>query len=217
MDPEENNNISSQKTSEALKGIVGVGLDDDVISIDDLNHSLHERSCCLLLLLFALPMAIPLPYPPGFTTVLGAPLLFLSLQLMMGVDDLWLPKWIKEKTIKRSALAGIVEKSSRYIEYVERFTVHRLSFMYNSKVSERLIGVVAMLSALSIVLPIPFGNAVPSLAIVIMALGILTGDGIIVIIGLFVAALGLAISLTVVILGVQIVTSAFLSMIEYVI
>ena len=49
-------------------------------------------------------------------------------------------------------------------------------------------------------MPILFGNAVPSAAIFIMALGIMYRDGLAVIIGMIVAVIGLIVSSTVVVI-----------------
>lgn len=52
--------------------------EDSYITIGEINHILLDRGFGLMMILFAFPMAIPLPYPPGFTAILGTPLLFLQ-------------------------------------------------------------------------------------------------------------------------------------------
>jgi hypothetical protein len=54
---------------------------------------------------------------------------------------------------------------------------------------ERLIGLTGLVLALVVFLPVPFGNAIPGLALVLMAVGLLGRDGLAVLAG---AAIGLA-------------------------
>jgi hypothetical protein len=57
---------------------------------------------------------------------------------------------------------------------------------------ERLAGVVCLLLAGILVLPIPFANAPMALAICIIALGLLARDGVVVMVGYTVAVVGTA-------------------------
>ena len=50
------------------------------------------------------------------------------------------------------------------------------------------------LMALIVVMPIPFGNVLPALALMLIALGLVFRDGVAVILGLAVAALALAVT-----------------------
>lgn len=53
------------------------------ISIGDLLTALGDRAVGALMFVFAAPNILPVP--PGVSTLLGAPLLFLSAQLMLGM------------------------------------------------------------------------------------------------------------------------------------
>ena len=60
--------------------------------ISDIIEEFHENGILLAIIFFSLPIAVPLPYPPGFTTVMGVPLVVLSIQLLMGSTKVWLPQ-----------------------------------------------------------------------------------------------------------------------------
>ncbi len=68
--------------------------DRERISIGDLLHALEHRALAALMFVFAVPNCIPVP--PGVSAVLGAPLLFLSVQLMLG-QRAWLPRFINDR------------------------------------------------------------------------------------------------------------------------
>jgi hypothetical protein len=184
------------KTSSMLEQVM-IRHKNDSISFYDLMHSLHDRGICLLLVLFSFPIAIPLPYPPGFTTILGMPLLMLSWQLMFNYDAPWMPDWIGRRSIRRSILATVIEKSSPFFRRYEAFSRRRFVWLCNPR-SEQLVGLLAILCSISIILPIWLGNALPSAGILIMALGLLTTDGLVVLLGMVVSVLGIALSVAIV-------------------
>ena len=64
-----------QNTSEILESVVKTGT-EDLITLEEIKNVLHERGFALLMLLFSLPLSIPLPVPPGYTTVLSLPIFF---------------------------------------------------------------------------------------------------------------------------------------------
>lgn len=187
-------------TSSMLKQTIE-GKIPESVTLRELKDLLHERGFGLLMLIFSLPIAIPFPYPPGFTTVVGAPLLLFSLQMMLGMDSPWLPNRIGRITIKRETLSVVINKSIPYLQKIEHFLKPRLESL-SGKTGERLIGLISCLCALSIALPIPLGNALPALGILLMALGLLNKDGIVIIAGTIASILGIALAAAVVTLGV---------------
>ena len=109
-------NKTSSPVAEAIEAIPQ-RIERDVVTLNDLKDIMHERSFCLLLLIFALPIAAPVPYPPGFTAILGLPMVVLAYQMMMGWDTPWLPKWVGRKTLRRATLARFIEKSAPYLRH----------------------------------------------------------------------------------------------------
>lgn len=179
--------------SQLLQELADKKRDNQYISFGEINEHLSERGFALLMILFSFPMAIPLPYPPGFTTLLGLPLLLLSVQMFMGMDKPSLPKWLAKKTIQTSHLIFAIDKSTKYFLKMERLLKPRLAY-FSSLSGEKIIGFFAILCSISIALPIMFGNAVPSAGILIMSIGLLGKDGLVIIIGIITSIVGLFIS-----------------------
>ena len=48
------------------------------VSVAMLVEALHERGIAMILLIFAAPMALPLPVPPGINIMLATPLILLT-------------------------------------------------------------------------------------------------------------------------------------------
>lgn len=199
------------KMSEQLSLLIDGKKDDEFLSLFDVNHFLHERGFALLLILFSFPMAIPLPYPPGFTTVLGVPLIFYGLQMLMGKVDPWLPKFIGTKSIKIAHLRFAIKKSQKFFCYIEKFSKPRLLSLTSAQ-GEKVVGFFVLICAITIALPIWFGNALPSLGIFVMSLGVLNRDGLAVILGMIISIIGVSIASLVVIWGVKFVKVAILKL-----
>ncbi len=199
--------------SKLLHELVENASGKEFISFGEINAHLSKRGFAILLILFAFPMAIPLPYPPGFTTVLGIPLLLFSIQMLLAMKKPWLPDWAAKKTIKVSHLSFAVSKTAKYFILLEKKLKVRLPYL-SSTTGERIIGLISLLCSFSVVLPIMFGNAVPSAGICIMALGLLSKDGVVIIIGIIVGIIGLFVSAFVVYLvfwGAKLAAGGFLN------
>ncbi len=65
--------------------------DDEKLYLGELVNAFGERGFGALMVFFGLVNAIASPIP-GTTTVLGAPLLLICLQLATRQDQLWMPK-----------------------------------------------------------------------------------------------------------------------------
>lgn len=189
------------RTSELLRESINTAMPEQV-NLEDLKQMLHERGFGLLMTIFSLPIAIPFPYPPGFTTVVGVPLLLFSIQMMLGFDSPWLPKRIGNVHIKRDTLIAVTTKTLPYMEKVEYLLKPRLAIA-STTLAERIIGFICMLCAVSIALPIPLGNTVPALGILLMSLGLLNRDGVVILLGTVVSALGILLAGTVVVFGID--------------
>ncbi len=158
------------------------------ITIGDLLEVLRDRALAAMLLVFALPNIVPTP--PGFSSILGAPLLFLAAQLAFGRRP-WLPRLISERSMTRDHFASVVGKSAPWLERAERLLRSRVEVLARPPF-EYVIGFVCLLMAVILFLPIPMGNMLPALAICLLALGILERDGVWVLAGLFTAIASVA-------------------------
>lgn len=200
-------NKDNKVVSDVLKD-VAASFAEDKISIKEINNALRERGFAILLLMFALPLTVPLPVPPGATTIASIPLLLFSSQMILGLSTPWLPKWIEKKSIKRTTLAFIVEKVSTPLQKIEKITCARLYFIVII-FSKKIFAIMSLICSISIALPIPLTNFIPAIGIVLMSFGIMNRDGLIVIIGFIVALFGLLVSTIVIFFGPKMIMALF--------
>ena len=154
---------------------------DPKLYLGELVDAFGERGFGALMLFFGL-MNIAIGIIPGTTTILGAPLLLMGLQLATRADQLWLPKWALRRWIERAAYRSGVEKVLPRVRMVERLSRPRLHVM-TSEISEILIGVATVALAGILILPIWGGNLVPALIISTFGFGLMQRDGLVVLVG----------------------------------
>lgn len=150
------------------------------VAVGDIVEMFGDRAFGALMFVFAAPLILPMP--PGVSALLGAPLIFITAQWMLGRRTLWLPKAILERTISKTDFRSLTAKLKPYLEKLERRLRPRLTFMYNP-LGDRLVGLLCFVLALIVFLPIPFGNMLPSLAIAAFAIGGAERDGLAAIFG----------------------------------
>jgi len=181
---------------------------DPKLYLGELVNAFGERGFGALMLFFGL-MNIAIGIIPGTTTILGAPLLLMGLQLATRADQLWLPKWALRRWIEREAYRNGVEKVLPRVRQVERLSKPRLHIM-TSELSEILIGIATALLAFILILPIWGGNLVPALIISTFGFGLMQRDGLVVLAGwLGVAGVGVFIWV-----AWELVSRAFLAVYE---
>jgi hypothetical protein len=157
----------------------------DYITIAQLIAGIKTQALALLLIMFALPNI--LPSPPGTTTIFGAPLVLLTLQMALG-REVWLPRLVLDRALPRAALMAILAKAQPHFARVERLLRPRL-LVLTAPISQRGLGVMMVVLSVLIMLPIPLANTGPAIAITLVAIGLIERDGLFILAGIT-AAIG---------------------------
>jgi hypothetical protein len=179
--------IDSAEGADRLSAIltaIAEAQDKDRISIGDLLEALRHRALGALMFIFAVPTALPMP--PGVSAILGAPLLFLTAQLTLGMRP-WLPKFITQRSLSRVDFSRVVATTVPWLAKAESVMRPRLTLLA-MRPSVQVVGLIALCMSIVLFLPIPLGNMLPSIAICIMALGVLERDGVWILFGIGLAA-----------------------------
>lgn len=155
----------------------------DRISVADMLETMRSRAFGALLLIFAFPNI--LPTPPGTAGVLGAPLIFLSAQMMLGLQP-WLPGVIARRSMARSTFKGLVTRITPWLVKAERLLRARLKFLA-WPLSQRILGALCLIVSVALALPVPLANMAPAIALCLIGLGVLERDGVWIMIGVLAA------------------------------
>lgn len=157
------------------------------VTVGDLVAAMEQRGHGMAMLVLSLPMLLPIT-PPGISAVVGLPTVFVAMQLILRRPHVWLPGFLRRRSIETGKLRKLVEKTVPYVARVQKLLKPRLSILTEA-FGETLIGVAVLLIALLLVLPIPFSNIPLGLAIALLSMGLITRDGVAVLIG---GAIGIA-------------------------
>jgi hypothetical protein len=126
--------------------------------------------------LFILTLPVLLPLPPGFSMVLALPLLLVAPQIMVGRRKVWLPAFLRKRSIKRPELVKVIKRVLPPVEKIEKIVRPRLGFL-TGRVGASLVGFACTIIAMVLVLPIPFANLAPAIAMGVFAIGLTRKDG----------------------------------------
>lgn len=143
-----------------------------------------------LLLLMAAPCLLPVP---GVGTVLGAGMTVLAAAMWRGDAVQCLPRRVAEFELSRHWARRVLGLLASTYSLAGRFAKAR--FTHLASLGRRSwIAATVGLMAVIVLLPIPFGNALPALAMMFIGLGLVFRDGMAIVLG--VATAGLAVLLT---------------------
>lgn len=151
---------------------------DKKVSVQDIVDAVGHRSLLPLLLVPALLCATPLSGVPGVSMVSGVLIAIISAQLLLSVDEVWLPQRLLRQTVNAKAVRKALDTSEPVMSWVDRHTHHRLTGLFHRP----LIHVPVLLCLLSgLAMPflefIPFSSSVAAIGVSFMALSLLTRDG----------------------------------------
>jgi hypothetical protein len=184
--------ITKARRISAILEALPHAVEGDRISFGDLVDAFEHRAYGPLIVVFAAPNMLPVALP-GISAILGAPLILLTAQLMLGVRRPWLPGFLRRRSLARPSFEALVARIVPRIQRIEEMVSPRL-LLLTGMLGKRVIGALGLLLALIIMLPVPFGNAVPGLALVVMSVGLLGRDGLAVLAGGLIGVAGLVIA-----------------------
>ena len=151
--------------------------------------------------IFIICMALPaLPLPTGgITHVLEVVVMLVSLQTIIGLKTLWLPKKFREKTLPASITQTALPKFVDILKRFEQFSRVRGRRFLNNTWTERFAGLAVFSFALGALVAIPFSglDTVVSLGAVILSLGLVLDDIVYFIAGLIIGVFGIILEITV--------------------
>lgn len=167
--------------------LVGLGEGSDPkLYVGEVMDAFDQRALGAVMLIWSLINFLPLP--PGGTTITGAPLLILSMELALGRDSLWLPNAMLRRSIPRSTFRKGFGWLVPMIRLAERLSRPRLTWL-TGPFGQVLIGLTCFLLSVILVLPIPLGNIAPAITMAFFSLGVMQRDGVAVLLGWLSAAI----------------------------
>jgi hypothetical protein len=144
-------------------------------------------------------MALPaLPLPTGGAThVLEVITMLLALELIAGRRSIWLPERFKRLELGGGSRAKFVTKLLGLIRRLERFSRPRGVRLFDYRLFGVVFGLVVLALTVAAFLAPPFSglDTLPSIGVVLIAVGVLLTDLVLVAAGTVIGAIGVVITI----------------------
>ncbi|MFS0739393.1 exopolysaccharide biosynthesis protein [Brevundimonas sp. 3P9-tot-E] len=154
----------------------------DKLSLREMVEAFGERGFGAVILMLAL-MAL-VPWPPGGKAVFSVPIILIAAELALQREKVWLPRWLLNLSVNRNSYRSAADKILPRLRRVERLTRPRWPAL-TGEAADVVIGLICILLALMMALPVPFGDALPGLTLALFGLGIIQRDGAFILAGFF--------------------------------
>lgn len=165
------------------------------LTLREIRDELDERGFGLMILILAIPCLVPALY--GVPQIVGIPILLLAGQMLAGRIEPWLPEAVLKRRVSKAWLERMADFATRRMGWFERLSRPRLT-LFTVGWAERIVALFMILATVTIVLPMT--NTVPSVALTLLAVGLIQRDGLFVLAGAAVAT-GWATALATVAIG----------------
>jgi hypothetical protein len=160
-----------QRLSDALDALAQG--QSDRLSLDDALEALGARSFGSLMLAMALPAML---LPPGAAALLGAPLVVISGQLMIGRPRPWLPRRMRGLSLSRERARKVLGATAARVRWLEQALQPRLASLCRPWHARAVAAACVCLSVV-LMLPAPFAHTAAALGVVAFAAGLMEADG----------------------------------------
>lgn len=143
------------------------------LTMTDLVAWFRDRATLALMMIFGVLNV--LPNPPGTSVVLGLPMLYLSLAMMLDRQP-WFPRVIMDRGISGQAVQAISSRAAPVLRRCEALLRPRLTGLSQGW-AFRLSGLLCLVLSVILILPVPLGNIPPAACMVALALALAMRDG----------------------------------------
>ncbi|MDA0785130.1 MAG: exopolysaccharide biosynthesis protein [Proteobacteria bacterium] len=170
--------------SVVLNAVVN-GLAEEKVSVGTFMGGLQRRSFGGILIVLAL-----LGMVPGVSFFAGLVMIVPAIQMMIGLRAPAMPRFVRARELRVDQLRLLLRNITPRLQHLERYVRPRWTVLTDAPMPN-IAGLMILVLALVIMVPIPFSNFLPAFAVVLIALGLLERDGIALVIGLVCALLAL--------------------------
>jgi hypothetical protein len=175
-DPTESLSATFERTAAAIR--------DHTVTVRGLMALIGEQGLLIVCVFLAIPFLFPVSIP-GTSTVFGLLIGLIGFGVM--ADRLpWLPARLLDHPLQAKHVLPVLTKGGAWARRFERLIRPRWLLLTHGPTVNRLNGLMLIVAAASLLLPlpmIPFSNTIPALGIALLALGMVERDGALILLG----------------------------------
>lgn len=141
------------------------------LTIGEISDAMSGRIPGVVFVVFGLPETIPMV---GFSAIIATPIFLTAVWLALKGEGVFLPQWLRRKKIKSELFHRAMDRGIPLIRRLERVSKPRWPDLASAY---RLHGLLGMLLAIVLAVPIPGLNILSAFAVVGLGIGIIQRDG----------------------------------------
>lgn len=170
----------------------------DVLTLQDLIEAGGRTSFVPAMMIPALLVVSPLSGIPVFSSLMGLTIGLIALQMVIGRNHLWLPRFIMDRRMKGGRVSPALRRISGFAAWIDRHSRKRLRVLTMRPVV-KLPQTLAMVSGLAMPFLelVPFSSSILGTAVLFFSAGFLSRDGFYIIGGMAFMALAAMVPLLV--------------------
>lgn len=157
----------------------------------DLLNMVGERSHVLAIMLFALLNL--LPGPPGYNFLMAVAMFAVGISMLLG-RPMSFGSWFGRMPLPLKVIKKLLEALAVIVRWAARISAPRWRGLTGPGAMP-FLAVIAIVLAVVNMAPVPFMNLIPSAGLAVICMGVLNEDGIAVLAGIAIGALGTVVAL----------------------
>lgn len=169
---------------------------DDKVSLGDIAQTFGSRSYGPFLMVPAIIEETPIGAIPGVPTTIALIIASFAVQILFGRKHLWLPGFVKRRTVKADTLGKTSDKLRGLARTLDRWFHGRLEKLTQGPFLKAAAMIVILLCCTVPPLELlPFASSVPMAAIAMFGLAMLVRDGALMIVALLLSLAAVGVGL----------------------
>jgi hypothetical protein len=165
----------NEPLSQTLASLLAKESGSGGITLGEVVLRIGDRGFGLLLIVLSLPSALPVP-APGYSTPFGILIAILALQMLAGMRSPWLPRKASAMKIHGKFADQMLAFAGKFFARVEFLIRPRLRWV-GSRGGLSFLGILVLIMACLMILPIPLTNTFPAFVIFLIGIGLTEEDG----------------------------------------
>ena len=166
---------------------------DGKVSLGEIRDAIGGRAYGPLLFMAGAITMTPVSAVPGVPSILALTVILIAGQMLVGSDQVWLPRWMLRLKVKAASLEKGAQRVRRPAQLVDRLIRPRLLIMTQGAGRKGVAVICILVGLLTPPLElIPFSTAIPATTITVFGLGLTARDGAVVLIALTVGLAAIA-------------------------
>ncbi|MGH2399236.1 MAG: exopolysaccharide biosynthesis protein [bacterium] len=166
---------------EPLSAILSETIADEVVTLGELVDRLAQRGFGVVMIVLALPTLFPL-LPPGSAAAIGLVYVLLSVQMLIGLGQPWLPQRARKVRLSARAVTALRQRGVPFLRRIERWSRPR-PLLLDDRIITRAVALAVFVLGAILFFPLPFLNTIPALAVLVLGIGLLNRDAVFLLIG----------------------------------